>query len=510
MNRNGWRLSVSAMAIGVMVTARFARAQPDDCGPLWDVRIGNPGMRNADDNYGYVWSIKQFDDGAGPAVYAGGDFDLIGGEPGRHFARWDGSGWVEAGGGLNGKVLCMEVGMLAGRPVLFVGGQFTEAGGVSSNHIAAWDGTRWHALGQGTDDDVNTMCFVPTGPLGPALYAAGYFENAGGAACDHIARFGESGWEAMGAGIGAVAWAMATFDDGTGPSLYVTGSFRRAGDLTVDLIARWDGSQWQDVGGGLDYHWGGGCQDHGDALAVFDDGAGPALFVGGEFEGAAEIRSRGIVKWDGSAWSGVGGGFKDTDCGGVWDLKEGTWGGRNVLFAGGQSLLRDGSNDYFGVSVWDGLDWTAIGNSGGILHAVETIERASIRNQLALLAGGDLRWVEGKATERVASFGLGTSLLETSAFVRGQQATIRTRCMKPGYPVHFFTSTSGAGLPTFINEFVGTVLLENPHYLGTRTAQQSGVASIQGTIPATLPYDQVWVQAIQDLKQTNKLNVPIQ
>jgi hypothetical protein len=55
------------------------------------------------------------------------------------------------------------------------------------------------------------------------------------------------------------------------------------------------------------------------ALAVFDDGDGPALYAGGSFEGAGGLPSRNIARWacvppvfadgfesgDLSAWSGA-------------------------------------------------------------------------------------------------------------------------------------------------------------------------------------------------------------
>jgi hypothetical protein len=54
-------------------------------------------------------------------------------------------------------------------------------------------------------------------------------------------------------------------------------------------------------------------------LAVYDDGSGPALYVGGHFDGAGGVPSRNIAKWacaapvfadgfesgDLSAWSGA-------------------------------------------------------------------------------------------------------------------------------------------------------------------------------------------------------------
>src|SRR5262245_27936933 len=44
-----------------------------------------------------------------------------------------------------------------------------------------------------------------------------------------------------------------------------------------------------------------------NALAVFDDGGGPALYAGGSFTTAAgSVAASNIAKWDGRAWSALG------------------------------------------------------------------------------------------------------------------------------------------------------------------------------------------------------------
>ena len=45
------------------------------------------------------------------------------------------------------------------------------------------------------------------------------------------------------------------------------------------------------------------------ALAVFDDGGGPALFAGGLFTTAGGVAAAKIAKWDGLGWTPLGGGL---------------------------------------------------------------------------------------------------------------------------------------------------------------------------------------------------------
>lgn len=81
--------------------------------------------------------------------------------------------------------------------------------------------------------------------------------------------------------MNAPVHALTVFDDGSGPSLYAGGEFTSAGGVAALGLARWEGSSWQTLAGAASdvlrdpvlY-----------ALTVFDDGAGPALCVGGSFE----------------------------------------------------------------------------------------------------------------------------------------------------------------------------------------------------------------------------------
>src|SRR5690606_9866234 len=91
------------------------------------------------------------------------------------------------------------------------------------------------------------------------------------------------------------------------PSLYVGGAFYRAGDIArADGVARWDGALWGGLGLGL-YH---PERAHAaKAMLVFDNGAGPALYLGGRFTEAGGVAARNVARWDGEAWSPLGDGL---------------------------------------------------------------------------------------------------------------------------------------------------------------------------------------------------------
>src|SRR3990170_6821721 len=94
--------------------------------------------------------------------------------------------------------------------------------------------------------------------------------------------------------------AMTVFDNGTGPALYVGGEFLEAGGVVLNNVAKWNGTSWAPLGSGV--------SGYVYALAVFDDGNGPALYAGGDFSVAGVVLAHNVAKWDGTSWSPLGDG----------------------------------------------------------------------------------------------------------------------------------------------------------------------------------------------------------
>ncbi|MFT7671586.1 MAG: hypothetical protein ACI8X5_004307, partial [Planctomycetota bacterium] len=179
---------------------------------------------------GRVESLAVYDEGAGPMLFAGGDLTIGGNFPAENVARWDGSQWSSVGGGLGGgasnSVLALEIFDDGTGPALYAGGAFKVMDGAPANRIARWDGVSWSSLGQG-----------------------------------------------IGLTFPDRVFDLKAFDDGTGLALYATWLFTSVSGLTVPGIARWNGTAWSAVGTG---------GQSGLALEIYDDGSGPALFVGGD------------------------------------------------------------------------------------------------------------------------------------------------------------------------------------------------------------------------------------
>ncbi|MFI4882751.1 MAG: hypothetical protein ACIAQU_09220, partial [Phycisphaerales bacterium JB064] len=153
----------------------------------------------------------------------------------------------------------------------------------------------------GVDGTIHAMAMFDDGS-GEALYVGGDFRVAGTEGVRGLARWDGERWSAVTsmpgepyAGFVERINAMALYDDGTGPALYVAGQFSFIDGLRTSSIARWNGSVWEPLGRGVDRFV--------FSLAVFDDGNGPALYVGGDFQRAGELDVRGLARWDAGGWS---------------------------------------------------------------------------------------------------------------------------------------------------------------------------------------------------------------
>jgi hypothetical protein len=311
-------------------------------------------------------ALAVYDDGGGPALYVGGSFTLAGGEIAHRIAKWDGRSWSNLGSGMDGDVWVLSVfDDGSGGPELYAGGEFTTAGGITVNHIAKWNGTSWRALGSGTNPtSVMALASFDDGRGGgPALYVGGTFTEAGGEAASHIARWDGGSWSSLGHGVSGPVLALTVVDvpGGAGPRLCAGGLFQSAGSLDIDHIALWDGTTWSPLGSGM--------SSSVLCLAAFDDGSGPALFAGGGFLSAGGTPAKRIAKWDGTSWSPLGSGMSN---GGVLALEsfdDGSGAGP-ALFVGGNFEEALDSGDAFlakwgcSPSAWTDLGFGLAGISG--------------------------------------------------------------------------------------------------------------------------------------------------
>ena len=366
----------SGLVLAFVVAGKVAAQCQVQWQPFVPSGIGNASI--------YTTTVDDSGSGA-PIVYVGGDFQWVGWSvPAGGVAKWDGSQWTALGSGVGGvqyptvyaSALFDDDGPGPDPTSLYVGGNFTTAGGVSANYIARWDGSSWSPVGSGMDSWVRSLVVFDDdgpGPHPPALYAGGFFTNAGGAPASCIAKWDGSSWSPVGGGvIGSqylAVWTMTLFDDdGAGPdlpALIVGGSFSQAGAVSTNKIARWNGSAWSGFGTGL------GNPDVGAVLSLAsydDDGIGPnppSLCAGGLFNTANGAVAEDIARWNGAAWTSLGTGVNN----GVWSMTvfddDGTGPHAPSLYAGGGFWIAGGTSVQ-GIAKWDGSSWSPVGGGLGL------------------------------------------------------------------------------------------------------------------------------------------------
>jgi hypothetical protein len=102
-------------------------------------------------------------------------------------------------------------------------------------------------------------------------------------------------WHQLGDGFDRAVFDLVIFDDGNGDALYAAGEFTATGATSALRVAKWDGAAWTQVGGGIDdglvYQ-----------LVVHQTATGSWLIAVGDFNSVAGLHSRGVAAWDGSNW----------------------------------------------------------------------------------------------------------------------------------------------------------------------------------------------------------------
>lgn len=256
-------------------------------------------------------TLGNVDVGAGERMYLAHRFA----QPSTHQALWDGAQvtLLDAPDGASPFIETHLVHDSGNGPELYIAGKFQSVDGVTARNIARWNGQTWSPVGSQTPkQSIAALAFHDDGSGGgEQLYAAGAFTIAGGQSALRVARFDGNSWGPVGLGLSATVTALVSHDDGSGSKLYAAGEFAFAPPFVATGVARWDGVSWRPVGAGLGVQIGSAGSDFAtavNALAVFDDGSGPALIAGGEFLNSGANPILRLARWDGVAWSQFGGG----------------------------------------------------------------------------------------------------------------------------------------------------------------------------------------------------------
>jgi hypothetical protein len=305
-------------------------------GAQWDTLQGGLIINNINDLIFYQ-----------DTLYAGGDFTNPSTLGGVYVMKWNGSSWVEVPNGVNYRVYSLEV----YNNELYVGGDFSAIGSGPANNIVKYNGYTWIPIGGFTNGLVRDIKFDSNG----ILYAGGVFTTIGGAAAKHIGKYDGTNWSAVGSGVDNTVTCIAISSSN---EVYIGGLFTLGYNVGLMYhIAKFDGINWQVVGGGLgnfssvvydmDFH----CDD---------------LYVCGQFKTAGADTVNNIVKWNGSAWQGLGAGLTQdttaTPYGFSMDFQNNNlWIGGNFAWAGGKRADKISGYAIDGVP---SVEITAVTSSG--------------------------------------------------------------------------------------------------------------------------------------------------
>lgn len=406
--------------------ATIALAQP--CTPHWDGTAGSSGITS-----GYCGAFGVYDSGSGENLYAGGSFASLG--TGAYLSRWNRTtnAWSALGSGINpgntnAFITSMAVFNTGLRNELIVGGFFASAGSITgTKSLAKWNGTAWTALGSNftpnTAQSVWSM-LAWNGLGGNRLYIGGAFPAVAGIPSVGIASWDGATWTSLATSMPSISanpvvFALAGFDDGQGPALFAAGRFDSIDGVVSPLIAKWNGEAWLTVGGGLSPT---SAFSDVEALAVFNDGTGPALYAGGWTFTPPGQGACSVAKWNGTQWRSVGGtganlGGRTTSLA-VFDDGNGPH-----LYAGGTA--QPGINY---LARLDGNTWVIL--AGGVAGSVG----GNFPSVFALKTWGDRLYVGGDFTTAGAGAGL----------VNARGIVARTSCPRC---VADFDDGSGTGHP---------------------------------------------------------------
>ncbi|MCY2961532.1 MAG: hypothetical protein NTY35_15320 [Planctomycetota bacterium] len=420
-------------------------------------------------------ALEVHDEGSGPALFLAGDFRNSAGNPLANVVRWDGSALTAVGGGLPTVPLVQSlrsfssgqqstlvaVGAVpSGNPNRVVawswdsqawtempspGGSFTlprtlavsDVGfgrqlvvGVysqPSGFVRRFTGNDWVQVGDALMGTCGYSAQSPPWFLGdidfgdgPRLSVSGGMTGTGGGVHGLAFTLAGNAWVPPGRperGIDPqnTVTALVSFDDGTGPGLVAAGLCWIDGRL-VTGVARRQGGSWQDFSMP-------GVAPTVYGLAVCDLGTGPQLHAGVALHGYAG--SSGVLRWSGSAWSGLGEGLSEGG-GYARALVAGDLGSGRRLYAGG-SFLRAGGIPSPNLAAWNGVAWSAMppGPTAGVNGTVHALVIYDDGSGAALYLGGAFTAQTAGATlSRIARWN-GTSYSALGSGMNGDVWALR-------------------------------------------------------------------------------------
>ena len=287
-------------------------------------------------------------------VFVAGNFIEIDSVEARHVARWDGTGWHDLDGGLQGRrnfsnpeqPTSAQVNNLAIGPDgnLYVAGRIMGAGDKIVYRIPRWDGEQWHALGNGlagnlfSDEQIGFTDALFVSESGKILVGGSAF-SYGGKVMRKISAWDpvQESWNALGEGLSGNVRSVYEDEEGT---IYVGGSSNLfLGEYSGSRIGRFDGEQWHGVGDGLG----------GTVATIIKDQDG-ILYAGGSGTGLS------FHRLNGDSWEPVASSMPGANVNALEITPEG-----DIIIGGGFHSI-NGDDNFRRVAIWDGEEFHPLAN----------------------------------------------------------------------------------------------------------------------------------------------------
>lgn len=309
------------------------------------------------------------------SLYVAGSFGAADDVMANNVARWDGSAWHALGEGITGEDVEVQSLALDSSGNLYAGLWYPEEG---DPNVLKWDGTSWTGLGSNIRGSAKALAVNSSGKV----CTGGSFELTGTSGYVHLVCFDGTSWAAVPGGPTNTVYALAF--DSTG-ALYAGGSFTSP----AAYIAKWDSTTgWSTLKAAGATN--GGTNNNVNVLVPASEGG---IYVGGGFTTAGDINAQHLAKWDGSAWSTVGGGVD-------FNVNSLTVDGTNFYASG---YIRTGPEeegvytDY--ISRWDGVSasWSQMAES-----ADESLGDIAVMGDGTLYASGGFTRIEGVVAPGIA------------------------------------------------------------------------------------------------------------
>lgn len=426
---------------------------------------------------------------AGASLFAGGNFQYAGSVPTPFVAHFNGTAWDSTNGGANQIV---DAVLVSGTNV-YIGGAFSQVGGVPATNIARWDGTAWHAMGSGTDSNVNALLMYDG-----QLWAGGAFTHAGGLSANKVARWSPATqkWSAVGgdatfdsdvnalAGVPApndhyvVVGGRFTYIAGAGSSVDANGlvMFDTSATITGPLAGYYLLGDSTNPGVAIAPCTFSPCSGTVNALLV----DGTTAYVGGNFDDAGAIASRGFAAYNLAAadpatgWSspGVVGGGNTATVNAIVKVGGSYYVGGDFTTAGSVSA------DYIASYTPSTSTWAPLGS--GVSGPVAALTQSSA----GLYVGGVFSGAGGNPSENLALW----TATKPSASTTTLSSSVSSSTY--GSPVSLTAHVSPAaasGVVTFSSGKT-TVGAANLH-AGTATLKSSVLPVGSDTVTASYPGD---------------------